>query len=258
MRTRNNRSSIIHIELDDTPQEAEGKGITDNPLVEDAIAGCLEAATLEGLLGHKLIEGINTDETTVEVLNKCLNSNTRQGPIGYDVAEMRMNYQRLKWDASVLQRIIFGDTSRNRQTQTKAVSVLNLATTVLAGTTSSKWYFPKRCIKAPAYTTVADLIDMGYKLKTGGVRWTDEEFKVFYEAMRRYEKCKDVIQNYATVYSWISSLLKSSRSTQAVRIFAERMYNAKKKVLVKCFPMVCVALFVLVIRFFVHLFLFRV
>jgi hypothetical protein len=38
-----------------------------------------------------------------------------QGSIGYDVAIMRLNYQRLKWDSSAIQRILHGDTTRGRR-----------------------------------------------------------------------------------------------------------------------------------------------
>jgi hypothetical protein len=229
---RRNRISVGQFSRDDTPQLEPGvRGIADNPLVEEAILGCEETATFQGLLGHKLIRGINTDETTVEAFNKYLNSNTRQGSIGYDIAEMRLCYQRLKWDSAVLQRIIFGDISRNRQTRTKAQSVLNLAMTVLAGTAGSKWYFPNRRIPAPTHTTPADLLEMGYKLKNGRVEWTDEEVSVFFNAIHRYKRTKTIIDNYADVYAWIGgSLLKGSRTALQVRTFAEGVFNAKKKV----------------------------
>ena len=44
---------------------------------------------------------------------------TFQGSIGYDIAVVRMTYQRLKWDASALQRILHGDVSRARQMKTQ-------------------------------------------------------------------------------------------------------------------------------------------
>ena len=231
-RTSRGRYGQNNKDFDDTPQLETGtRGIADNPLVEEAILGCEETATLEGLLGHKFIRGINTDETTVEACNKFLNSNTRQGPIGYDIAEMRLCYQRLKWDSRVLQRILFGDVSRNRQTRTKAQSVLNLAMTVLSGTTNSKWYFPNRRIAAPKRTTPADLLRMGYTLKNGRAEWTDEEVMVFFQALHRYRRTKTIIDNYADVYAWIGgSLLKGSRTTQQVRAFAEMVFNARKQV----------------------------
>ena len=240
-RRRKKRRPPPVTDFDNTPQETGVKGITDSPLLEDAILGCEEKTTLQGLLGHKLIRGINTDETTVEAVNKYLNSNTRQGPIGYDVAEMRLCYQRLKWDSAVLWRIIFGDISRSRQSKTKAQSVLNLASTVLAGTTT-KWYFKHRRIEAPTRTTADDLLEMGYKLKAGGnVPWTDEEVNVFFRALARFRRTKLVIGNYPTVYAWISqSMLKASRTMPQVRRFAELVFNARKKVRRCLFCLLCV------------------
>ena len=98
--------------------ELEDYGITSGPnydLCVDAERTVRDEATLCGLHGHRLISNLQTDETIVEAVNKQLNSNVRQGSIGVDVAEMRLTYQRLKWDSAALQRILFGNTTKKRR-----------------------------------------------------------------------------------------------------------------------------------------------
>ena len=230
-KSRTTPSSILVPASSSPPPEdkVDMRGIADNILVKDAIKGCARRKTLDGLLGHKLIRGINTDETAVEAVNKYLNSNTRQGSIGYDVAQMRLCYQRLKWDSAALQRIVFGDVSRSRQTHTKARSVMNLAMTIIGGQ-GSTWLFQSSKIEKPVHTTMTELLAHGYKFKALQGKWTDEEVRVFFDSVQRYHRTTSVIGNYRSVYSWIAAELKGSRSAHAVRVFAERIYNARKKV----------------------------
>ena len=210
---------------------ADEKGISDNPLVTDAIAGCAYPTVLRGLIHHRLIEGINTDETIVEAVNRYLNSNVSQGTIGFDIANMRLCYQRLRWDASALQRILAGNTSRNRPLHTKARIVQTMAHRILAAPIpTEQWLFKLRRVQPPKRTTAEDLCRLGYTLQTEVLHWTQDAIVLFFQSIARYDRAKTVIGTYPSVYAWIAkSEMKGSRPPKAVRGFAERVFNAKKK-----------------------------
>ena len=221
---------------DDEPPSDQGiwtdvKGISDNPLVADAIAGCAYPIVLRGLTNHRLIEGVNTDETIVEAVNRYLNSNVAQGTIGFDIANMRMCYQRLRWDASALQRILAGNTSRNRPLHTKARIVQSMAHRILAAPIPThQWLFKLRRVQPPKRTTPEDLCGMGYTLQTEVLHWSQDEIILFFQSIARYNRAHTVIGTYPSVYAWIAkSEMKGARTQRAVRAFAERVYNAKKK-----------------------------
>ena len=160
------------------------EGITMKKATEEVTEGIQEATTLKGLLGHGLIPGICTEETTVEAMNRALNSNVRQGCIGYDVAKMRLCYQRLKWDSSAIQRILAGDTTRKRRQNVQAMSVWNLAKLMLSHTTV-RGVFTSQMLPVEKRTSVTDLIKNGYRLRQIGDQWDDEDVRGFFDACER-------------------------------------------------------------------------
>ena len=162
----------------------EWEGITAKAATNEVMNGVREETTLRGLLSHGLIPGICTEEVTVEAMNRQLNSNVRQGSIGYDVAEMRLCYQRLKWDSSAIQRILAGDTSRKRRQNVQALSVWNLTKLMLSHTTA-RGVFTSQMLPVEKRTTVADLISGGYRLRRIGEHWSDEEIGEFFDACER-------------------------------------------------------------------------
>ena len=199
---------------------AEWPGIADNGLVDDAIASCEEKHTLHGLLGHALIEGINTDETIVEAVNRHLNANVRSGAVGYDVANMRLCYQRLKWNSSAIRRILYGDKSKNRRAAAQAVAIWNLGKSVVGQHGCGEDLALHRNQNPPEIkrTSPEDLIEMGYTLRRITNSWGNEEIKQFFRACSRYSRCPAVIGTYGNVYEWMSySIFKGLRSPQQVK-----------------------------------------
>jgi hypothetical protein len=121
-----------------------------------------------------------------------------QGAVGYDVAIMRLNYQRLKWDSSAMQRILHGDTSRGRRckaqgvlssfsalarTQTRTCVLSRVAqavwdiATLIVGSDGLRGIFPSRVLPRAKYTSVADLLELGFVARGKGTTWTDEEVR---------------------------------------------------------------------------------
>jgi hypothetical protein len=98
------------------------------------------------------------------------------------------------------------------------------------GGQGSTWLFQSSKIEKPRKTTMTELLAHGYKFKALQGKWTDEEVRVFFDSVQRYHDTTSVIGSYRSVYSWISAELKGSRSAHAVRVFAERIYNARKQV----------------------------
>lgn len=213
---------------EEDPDPVVWPGIADNELVTDAIAGCEERHTLNGLLGHKHIQGLNTEETIVEAVNRQLNANVRSGSISYDVAAMRLCYIRLKWDSAALRRILYGDKSRNRRAVGQAMAVWNLAISVMGPLGSGKdmALFRSRSPPSVRRTTVEELLDMGYKLNVVDSLWNKDESKLFFQSCTRFARCPDVVGNYATPYEWMAySIFKGTRSPVQIREYAERMYG---------------------------------
>ena len=97
-----------------------------------------------------------------------------KGSIGYDVAQMRFAYQRLKWDSSALQRILYGDVGRSRQVLTRALGAWNLANVILRNK-DLRGVFVLQELPPPKYTSFADLITMGYTLQSTDDKWSPEE-----------------------------------------------------------------------------------
>lgn len=143
---------------------------------------------------------------------------------------MRLAYQRLKWDSAAIQRILYGDKSRNRRLRTQALGVWNLANMIMRSE-RMRGMFPTQTITPVTRTSLADLVGKGYVLQGVSRGWSNEEVKLFFDACRKYRRVgPDVLGGYAGVYEWIAtSILKGGRTSHQVRAFAETIFNARKK-----------------------------
>jgi hypothetical protein len=143
---------------------------------------------------------------------------------------MRLAYQRLKWDSAAIQRILYGDKSRNRRLRTQALGVWNLANMVMRGE-RMRGMFPTQNMTPVTRTSLADLVGKGYVLQGVSRDWSSEEVSLFFGACRKYRRVgPDVLGGYAGVYEWIAiSILKGGRTSHQVRAFAETVFNARKK-----------------------------
>lgn len=143
---------------------------------------------------------------------------------------MRLAYQRLKWDSAAIQRILYGDKTRNRRLRTQALGVWNLANMVMRAE-RMRGMFPTQTITPVTHTSLADLVGKGYVLQGVSRDWSSEEVSLFFDACRKYRRVgPDVLGGYVGVYEWIAtSILKGGRTPHQVRAFAETIFNAQKK-----------------------------
>ena len=221
-----NRRSAPQGELKlDAGMVDEWEPIGTSQLAVEAVRNCAEPITLNGLMGHKNIVGINTEECVVEAVNKHLNQCITGGCVGFDVATMKMNYQRLKWDTAALQRIMYGDHSRRRQAKTQAVAVWDLAVTMLGRKTGAH-LFPSCKLDPPRRTGPCDLLKAGFRLRSKSEDWTDDDVKIFFEACDKFHRCTAISGSYKTVYEWIAtSELKGRKSSNEVKEFMDIMFG---------------------------------
>jgi hypothetical protein len=90
---------------------------------------------------------------------------------------MRFTYNRLKWNASVLQRVLYGDKTHNRQLRAQAQNVMELALMELSSDTVRST-FASQWLPKPRKTNLEDLVAKGYKLKANETSsWTTEEIR---------------------------------------------------------------------------------
>lgn len=206
----------------------EWEPIGSSSLVAEAIRGCEEKTTLHGLLGHKLIEGINTEECIVEAVNRHMNANTGYGVIGYDVAQMRLHYLRLKWDSAALRRILYGDKSRKRRATAQTMAVWNLARAML-GKTRGPLEIASGRLPIPHRTTPTDLIGMGYSLRCPVGVFSDEDVKTYFEACNKLNRCPGIIGRYRGVFEWMAmSEYKGAKSVTELKSFTGALYGGRK------------------------------
>jgi hypothetical protein len=153
-----------------------------------------------------------------------------QGSVSYDVATMRMAYQRLKWDSSAIQKVLYGDTTHGRRIRSQAMAIWNLAN-VMIRSENMRGIFTSQQLHHAQRTSVDDLVEMGYTLRGTSSDWTREEVKNFFRACRRYRQTgMQILGSYADVYDWIAySIMKGGRTPQQVRAFATTVFNARKK-----------------------------
>ena len=120
-------------------------------------------------------------------------------------------YQRLNWDSFALQRIFHGNVSRDRRMRTQAIAVWDLAFTIL-GNKDTAAIFPRRNLPKARRTTAVDLLAAGYRMRSVGMQWSEEEVLAFFRACAQFRRAPEHKGNYATVYDWIAySILKGSR-----------------------------------------------
>lgn len=143
---------------------------------------------------------------------------------------MRLAYQRLKWDSAAIQRILYGDKTRNRRLRTQAMGAWNLANMIMRAD-RMRGMFPTQALVPVRRTTLADLVEQGYVLQGVTRDWSKEEVKLFFSACQKYRRVgPDVLQKYAGVYEWTAtSVMKGGRSSHEVRVFAETVFNARKR-----------------------------
>ena len=143
---------------------------------------------------------------------------------------MRLAYQRLKWDSAAIQRILYGDKTRNRRLRTQALGVWNLANMIMRAE-RMRGMFPTQTIAPVIHTSLADLVGKGCVLQGVSRDWSSEEVSLFFGACGKYRRVgPDVLGGYAGVYEWIAtSILKGGRTPHQVRAFAETIFNARKK-----------------------------
>lgn len=223
------RAGVNTVANDGRPKTETWDAIGDSQLAQEAIRGCEDKVTLDGLLGHRFIEGINTEEAIVEAFNRQMNANTRMGCIGYDVAKMRLSYHRLKWDSAAIQRILYGDKSRKRRPNAQVMAVWNTARTMLSQKRGPIFFKNKRLSEVER-TTPAHLLAMGYRLRSAGSQWSDEDVKIFFEAATQVNRTPEVLGTYRNVYDWMAvSIFKGAKSQTQVREFAETLYGRRKR-----------------------------
>jgi hypothetical protein len=112
---------------------------------------------------------------------------------------------------------------------TTALHVWNMANVILRNE-SIRGVLPSQTLIMPARTTVKDLLDKGFTLRSGEKTWSDEEVRTFFEGCAQFRRAPASIGKYQGVYDWISySLLKGSKKPPEVRLFAEKVYNGRRR-----------------------------
>ena len=168
--------------------DEELRGITDNDLIPAAMEAIKDKSTLRGLLDHKEIPDIGTEEVLVEAVNKYLNAGIHHGQSGYDVALMRLQYQRLHWNAAVLRRVTSGDVARGRRTRVQAAAVWEVANTILVRPDGFGVFLSRSLPPAPERKSAADLVEAGHRLVSSGSGFTAEEMKTFFKACAKFNR----------------------------------------------------------------------
>ena len=109
------------------------------------------------------------------------------------------------------------------------MAVWDLAITIL-GNKDTAAIFPTRNLPNARRTTAADLLSSGYRMRTVGTKWSDEEVIDFFRACAQYRQAPEIAAKYPTVYEWMAfSALKGGKSRKEVRLFAEQVFSAKKR-----------------------------
>ena len=228
-RLRSNASRVPSVALftgDDTGSEQ--KGISDAVEMDSALTAIRDKDTIKGLMSHKLVPGINTEEVIVEAVNRQLNRTTGHGNVSYDVMRMRLQYQTFKWNSAAIRRILDGEVSKRRTGLNQATTVWALCVAIIEDTAELS-LLKTRDLPPPKRTTPEDLVDMGYTLRANDGLFTDEEASAFYRACDRYYRNPDVIGSYENVFLWMSKhIFKDGKSVKDVKDFAERAFTRRK------------------------------
>ena len=230
-------------ELSVATQQRLETGIADNEQTREWLRTTSAPEYAATLIANADISSLNGGSAAVEGYNRFTNKSIKTGSCGYDVTVMRMDTERLKWNATTMNRINGKISAGNSILHIQTLSAVQLSTLVVqAG--AMKGIFGHTKLKPPKRTTVEDLRQAGYTFcARDDSEWTDHEvglglytlmrdvnivYRLFFQACKSKAAAPGIMGKYRTEYDWISASILKSRTPMQVRRFAEKLFNQQR------------------------------
>jgi len=164
-------------ELSTVNQQRLDTGIADNEQTREWLRTTTAPVYAETLMANADISSLNGGSAAVEGYNRYSNKSIKQGSTGYDVTMMRLDTERMKWNATTMNRINGKTSSGKSIMHIQALSAIQMSTLVVQSDVM-KGIFGHTNLKPPVRTTVEELRQAGYTFcARDDSEWTEHEVK---------------------------------------------------------------------------------